>query len=122
AALLQLANQTDTFTSQSVMLARSFMETVINFCYVSICDDKEYRAFVLHPIYKQYHNAGSPKMEDDPDELHENIEARKEKQAKLKEITIVQEALALFSETNSRMNWTRKTLGQRIEAIETWGK
>ncbi|HEV7780810.1 MAG TPA: hypothetical protein VGO58_06070, partial [Chitinophagaceae bacterium] len=46
AALLQLANQTDTFTSASVMLARSFMEQLTNFCYVGICNEKEYQAFL----------------------------------------------------------------------------
>lgn len=122
AALLQLANQTDSFTSQSVMLARSFMETVINFCYVSICDEKDFRAFVLHPIYKQYHNAGNPKMEDDLDELQENIKKREEKQAKLREKSIVQEALSIFSATKPGLNWTKKRLGERIEAIEAWGK
>ncbi len=122
AALLQLANQTNTFTSQSVMLARSFMETIINFCYVAICDEKEYRAFVLHPIYKQYHNEGSPKMKDDLEELQENIKKREEMQAKLKEKTIVQEALAIFSETKPGMNWTKKRLSERIETIEDWGK
>lgn len=122
AALLQLANQTDAFTSQSVMLARSFMEKITNFCYVGICDEKEYRAFLLHPIYKQYHKAADPKMEDDLNELHENIKAREEKQAKLREKTIVQEALAIFSETKSKLNWTKKTLGERIAAIEAWGK
>jgi len=122
AALLQLANQTDTFTSESVMLARSFMEKVTNFCYANICDDKEYRAFILHPIYKHYHNVGFPKIEDDLDLIHENAAARKEKQEKLKKIPIVQEALTIFSETKSNLNWTRKTLTQRIEAIEKWGK
>ncbi len=122
AALLQLAHQTDIFSSQSVMLARSFMETVINFCYACICDEKEFRAFVLHPIYKQYHNAGHPKMEDDLEELHENIKRREEKQAKLREKSIVQEALSIFSETKPGMNWTKKRLGERIEAIEDWGK
>lgn len=34
AALLQLAKQTDTFSSESVMLARAFMEKITNFCYV----------------------------------------------------------------------------------------
>lgn len=47
AAILQLANQTDSFTRESAMLARAFMETITNFCYVGICDDKEYRAFIL---------------------------------------------------------------------------
>ncbi|MEI9909746.1 MAG: hypothetical protein WDO71_08770 [Bacteroidota bacterium] len=85
AALLQLANQTDTFSSESVMLARAFMEKITNFCYVSICEEKEYRAFILHPIYKHYHNVGFPKMEDDLDFIAENATARKEKAREVKE-------------------------------------
>lgn len=122
AALLQLANQTDTFTSESVMLARAFMEKITNFCYVSICDEKEYRAFILHPIYKHYHNVALPKMEDDSDFPIENAAARKEKQEKLKKVPIVQEALTMFSETKTHLNWTKKTLSQRIDVIAERGK
>lgn len=50
AALLQLALQVDVHTREVAMLARSFMETITNFCYVGVCDEKEYRAFILHPI------------------------------------------------------------------------
>ena len=122
AALLQLANQTDTFSGESVMLARAFMEKITNFCYVGVCDEKEYRAFILHPIYKHYHNVGFPKMEDDLDLIDENANARKEKQEKLKQVPIVQEALTMFSETKTHLNWTKKTLGQRIDVITEWGK
>lgn len=122
AALLQLANQIDTFSSESVMLARSFMEKLTNFCYVAICDEKEFRAFLLHPVYKQYHNAGHPKMEDDLAQLHENTKAREEKQKKYREASIVQEALAIFSETRPSLNWTKKTLTERIEILEASGK
>lgn len=127
AAALHLANQTDTYTSQAAMLARSFMETIINFCYVGICDEKEYRAFILHPIYKHYHNVDFPKMEDDLDysdinAITKKVEERKRKQDKLREIPIVREALTIFSDTKSNMNWTKKNLNQRIKAIEKWGK
>jgi len=124
AALLQLANQTDSFTSESVMLARAFMEKITNFCYVSICDEKEYRAFILHPIYKHYHNVGSFQREDEIDfeHLEEYAKAKREKQEKLKGISIVQEALTMFSETKPYMNWTNKKLHERIEVIEKWGK
>lgn len=124
AALLQLANQTDSFTTESIMLSRAFMEKVTNFCYVSICDEKEYRAFILHPIYKHYHYVGSIKREDDIDfeNLEEGQKLRKEKQEKLKKVAIVQEALQIFSDKNPKMNWTKKTLNQRIEALEQWGK
>lgn len=122
AALLQLASQTDRFTSESVMLTRAFMEKITNFCYVGVCDEKEYRSFILHPIYKHYHNLGFPKMEDDLNFIAENVAARKEKQEKLKKNPIVQEALEMFSETKSNLNWTKKNLNQRIEVIKKWGK
>lgn len=122
AALLQLSCQTDKFTGEAVMLSRSFMEKITNFCYVGICDEKEYRAFVLHPVYKHYHNISLPTMEDDLDLISENAAFRKDQQEKLKKLPIVKEALEMFSETKGNLNWTRKTLNQRIEAIEKWGK
>lgn len=124
AALIQLANQTDSFTSESVMLSRAFMEKITNFCYVSICDEKEYRAFILHPIYKHYHNVGSIQREDDInlDQLEESVKVRTEKQEKLKQISIVQEALKMFSDTKPYLNWTNKKLHERIEVIAKWGK
>ena len=122
AAVLQLANQTDTFTSQAAMLARAFMETITNFCYVCICDETEYRRFILHPVYKHYHNIVFPKIEDDTELMIEKYEERKEKQKELKKIAVVQEALAMFSETKSYKPWTNTKLHERIEAIEKWGK
>lgn len=124
AALLQLSNQTDRFTTESIMLSRAFMEKITNFCYVSICDEKEYRAFILHPIYKHYHYVGSIKREDetDFDRIEEEVKARKEEQEKLKKIPIVQEALEIFSDTKPYLNWTKKTLNERIEVLEQWGK
>ena len=121
-ALLLLAEQTDSFSNEIVMLARSFMEKLTNFCYANICDEKEYRAFILHPIYKQYHNAGIPRLGDDPSSWKEDYEVIKKKQEKLKKIDIVQEALTIFSETKDNINWTKKTMMQRIDAIQKWGK
>lgn len=95
---------------------------ITNFVYVGICDEKEYRAFLLHPIYKHYHNIDSHKMEDDLNFYLKNSEARKQKQVELKNIPIVQEALDIFSETKSNLNWTKKTLDQRIMTIQKWGK
>jgi len=122
AALFLLSNQTEIFNSESVMLARAFMETITNFCYLGVCNEKEYRAFILHPIYKHYHRVGSLRLEDDLTSIEENLVMRKEKQEKLKKIPIVQEALTMFSETNSHLNWTKKTINQRIAVIEKWGK
>jgi hypothetical protein len=107
------------------------MEKITNFCYAGICDEKEFRAFILHPIYKYYHKTGSPSLEEcldysSPekyvDAINKNIEKRKLKQQRLKEIPDVQEALAIFSDTKSNLNWTKKTMSQRIDALTTWGK
>lgn len=121
-ALLQLASQTEIFGNETMMLSRAFMEKITNFVYAGMCDEKEYRAFVLHPVYKNYHAIAELKMEDDLDEYLENKNVRKEKQEKFKEIPIVREALAIFSETKANLNWTKKTLNERIAAIEKWGK
>lgn len=128
AALLQLALQVDVHSREVAMLARSFMETITNFCYVGVCDEKEYRAFILHPVYKYYHNVGIPKMEEhlDLDRIEESAlefdTKRKEKQKNFKKIPLVQEALTIFSETKMNLKWTKKNLEQRIEVLEKWGK
>ncbi len=122
AALLQLTNKVDYYTNESVMIARAFIEKVTNFCYASICDEKEYRAFILHPIYKNYHSAGTTTREDNLDDISKIRTERKEKQEKLKEFDIVKEALMIFSEKNPNLNWTKKTLSQRIEVIREKGK
>lgn len=135
AALLQLANQTNTFTSESVMLSRAFMEKITNFCYVSICEEKEYRAFILHPIYKYYHSIGALKYDDLEfawesglnngdfmDRLNEQKNRRLREQDNLKKSALVKEALEIFSETKPNLPWTRKSLNERIKTIEKWGK
>jgi hypothetical protein len=123
-ALIHLAVHVDTFSGQTVMLARAFMEAITNFVYLGICDEKEYRAFMLHPLYRQYHNVRLTQMEDDWDaeNIGTHLKAKEGKQKELKEIPIVREALAMFSETKSHLNWTKTSLGDRIDAINKWGK
>lgn len=122
-ALLELSDRTESFTGEQVMLARSFLEKVTNFIYASICDEKEYRAFILHPAYKHYHLAGTHTLADGFDGYTpEKITARKAKQDALKKIPIVQEALAMFSETKPNLKWTKTNMDQRIDAIAKWGK
>ena len=38
------------------MLARSFIEKVVNFCYVLICDEDDYKHFLSYPYYRMFHN------------------------------------------------------------------
>ncbi|MBN8837196.1 MAG: hypothetical protein J0I09_08055 [Sphingobacteriia bacterium] len=122
AALLQLASQTDVFTDESTMLARSFIEKLTNFCYLCVCDEQEYKRFLLHPIYKQYHLTGNINWEDNIENYNAYIKEKENEQKRLKQIPLVQEALALFSETKSNLNWTKKTISERIKALQDWGK
>jgi hypothetical protein len=117
------------------MLSRAFMEKITNFVYACICDDKEYRAFILHPFYKQYYIMG--KLDEDDMQFEENSLfnkdaflkkqiSRRENQEIFKKNPIVQEALEIFSLRRRGMNklekqeWAKKTLDQRIEEIEKW--
>lgn len=124
AALIQLATQVECFSSEVTMLARSFMETVTNFCYASICDEKEYRAFILHPVYKYYFKVGIHLMDEmkDYETYRDHADAIVKKRKELKEIPVVQEALTIFSETKPNLSWSKKSLNERIKVLEEWGK
>ncbi len=121
-AILELSDRTESFTGELVMLTRSFLEKVTNFCYASICDDKEYRAFILHPIYKHYHIIGEPRTLRELGNDDEKVAARKKEQESLRKLPIVQEALAIFSETKPNLRWTKTTVEQRIGVIRKWGE
>ncbi len=85
AALLQLASQVECFSGETVMLARSFMETITNFCYASVCNEKEYRAFILHPVYKYYFKVGFHSMEEINNyETYQACRGHKEKKRRIK--------------------------------------
>ncbi len=122
-ALFVLAGEVTMFSGEVAMLARAFMEKVTNFCYVCVCDAEEFRRFELHPAYRYYHNIGLPMIEDT---LGGNIldatDAKKEKQQKLRSIPVFEEALKVFSATQSRMNWTTRSLDKRIDVITASGK
>ncbi len=120
AALFQLATQVDTFIAPATMLARSFLETIVNFCYANVCDDTEYRRFLLHPIYKLYFTTDRPQLGNSVETLEKNAAVIYEKRAKLKTNTVVQEALSLFSESKPNLKWTNKSLDDRIEAIKQY--
>lgn len=122
AALLQLSSQVDVFTDESTMLARSFIEKLTNFCYLSVCEEKEYKRFRLHALYKHYHLIGSMNWEDNIEDYGKYMAEKEKEQERLRQIPEIQEALKLFSETNQNLNWTKKTLSERIKVLEKWGK
>ena len=48
-SLVILGDKPEYFYLESMMLSRSFLEKIINYCYLQICSDSEYEKFLLHP-------------------------------------------------------------------------
>ena len=55
-AIAELGKEEEYFYNEAVMLSRSFIEKTINFCYLMVCDDKDFEKFMLHALYKSYKN------------------------------------------------------------------
>ena len=53
-AISKLCDDSEYFYSDAVMLARSFIEKVINYCYLQVCEEEEFNNFIKHTIQKSY--------------------------------------------------------------------
>lgn len=112
-AIYQLGDKPEYFYSEMVMLGRSFIEKIINFCYAILCDDKEYQKFLLHPLYRAYH-----RMDKRIKFSERTLSMPQTGEKEFKKLPRVAKALNLFSETNPRMSWSNKTVDQKVEFIK----
>lgn len=53
-AITTLGEKSNYFYSEVVVLARAFLERIINFCYLQVCSDDEYERFIAHTVQKSY--------------------------------------------------------------------
>jgi len=53
-AIAKLSEHPDVFLGECYVLARAFIEKIINYCYLLVCDDEEHRRFIKHTIQKSY--------------------------------------------------------------------
>jgi hypothetical protein len=111
-ALYSLSNTPQYFYAEMVMLARAFIEKITNFCYLQICSDKEFRKFLMHPFYKLFHNTDRGKRSGQK-EISIKYSGRNE----LLNNPKIKEALQLFSETNSKKNWSDLGIDQKVALI-----
>lgn len=112
-AIYELGGDYERYYTEMMMLARSFIEKIINFCYVMICDEKEYRKFLLHPLYRAYHQ-----MEKSKYAGNVKLEIKFSGRHFIKNNPKVSEALELFSESNPRLNWTDKNLDKKVAVLK----
>ncbi len=53
-AIAKLSERPDVFLGECYILARAFIEKIINYCYLLVCDDDEHGRFIKHTIQKSY--------------------------------------------------------------------
>jgi len=112
-AIYELGRDYERYYAEMMMLARSFIEKIINFCYVMVCDETEYKKFLLHPLYRAYHQMEKSKHAGDV-----KLSIKFLGRHFIKNNPKVSEALRLFSENNPRLNWSDKNLDQKVAIIK----
>jgi hypothetical protein len=53
-AITKLCDEWKYFYSDAVILSRAFIEKIINFCYLLVCDKNEFDSFFKHTVQKSY--------------------------------------------------------------------
>lgn len=110
-AILELSNKPEYFYCEMIMLARSFIEKSINFCYLNICSDSDLERFLLHPLYKSYSNFKQEKTAW-KHKLRIEFESREKYRENNKAL---QRALILFPK--EKLNWSQKNIHQKLDEI-----
>jgi hypothetical protein len=111
-AMCELGNNYQYFYIETLMLARSFIEKVINYFYLQICDEKEYIRFFLHPFYRTFHLLQQEKKAGG-----NRIKLSFSGIEKYKSNKQVEEALKIFSETNPKLKWSEKSIAEKLDCI-----
>lgn len=112
-----LSEKPEYFYAETVMLARSYVEKMVNFVYLHACDDDEYERFLLHPLYRAYHNADKSKFAG-----QQKIGITYSGREQMKLDSRMQQALSIFSETNSKLSWSKLGIDQKIAIIKDRSK
>jgi len=111
--LYELSKKPDYFYSECIMLARSFIEKITNYCYVQVCSEEEYQKFLLHPYYRLFHNTDLEKYAG-----KEKVSLKYSGRENLRKNTQVSKALDLFSEDNPRLSWSSLNVHQKIGVLD----
>ncbi|MFA5643135.1 MAG: DUF5677 domain-containing protein [Candidatus Paceibacterota bacterium] len=112
-----LGEKPEYFYSEMMMLSRSFIEKLTNFCYLQVCDDFEYEKFLLHPLYRAFHNCDKFKYTP-KGKIGIKFAGREE----MKKDPQIAKALSLFSETNPRKDWSDLGIDQKVAFISQRSK
>ena len=112
-AIVTLGDRTDYFYNESVMLSRSVIEKLINFCYLMCCDESSYEKFVMHALYKSYHNLNKEKFTE---KQKLKMEFKGKDEIVIDENKNLKRALELFPK--KKMSWTKLDVNKRVNLID----
>ncbi len=110
--LIILGESPKHFYTEIMMLARSFLEKMVNFCYLQICSSSEFEKFLLHPWYRQYHNLNYSKSAGDT-----TLGVKFLGIDSFRKLPQVKKSLEKFSEKNKKRSWSKKSVDEKVKII-----
>lgn len=109
-AIAELGKKEEYFYNEAVMLSRSFIEKTINFCYLMVCDDKDFEKFVLHALYKSYKNLDRSRWTE-----KQKLSIKFKGKTDIENNPKLKKALKFFPK--DKMNWTKLDINKRVNYI-----
>jgi hypothetical protein len=114
-AICTLSSDPEHLFAETTMLARSFIEKVVNFCYLLICDEDDYKNFLSYPYYRIFHNLDRQKTAGKHTIY---IYLKFTGIDEVKNHPTIAEALSRFSPKNPRLKWSKKSVDKKVAAIQ----
>lgn len=114
-AIAKLSEEEDYFYAEVVMLARSFIEKIVNFCYLLICDKEEYDNFRKHTIQKAYR-----KLDRTISIGNEEIKIAYQGKDDYLSNQELRDAIGTFTSSKGKeiTRWTKKSINDRIKILK----
>ncbi|HEB13488.1 MAG TPA: hypothetical protein ENI13_00735, partial [candidate division CPR3 bacterium] len=113
-AIAKLCKNSEYFYAEAIVLARAFIEKIINFCYLLICDEEEFNKFLKHTVQKSYR-----KLDRSTQVGTLKLGMKFQGKIDIDSNPLLKEALEEFTSEKGKekTRWTTKNLEKRIEII-----
>ncbi len=112
-AIAKLGAENEFFYNEAVMLSRSFIEKIINFCYLMVCSNEDFEKFMLHALYKSYQNLDKNRHTE---KMKIGVKFKGKDKINIEKNPKLKKALILFPK--KKMNWTKLDINQRVKYID----
>jgi len=118
-AIIDLSSKYEYFYLEMIMLSRAFIEKIINFCYLMICEENEYKMYFQYTTQKSIRRLNRKIKIGDKELIIKlnNIE-------KLKLNDNLKESLEAFTSKNGKeiSRWTNRSIEDRLKIISEKSK